>query len=75
MTRDVKHAPSLEAFPFPNITTFHTMENKVSFLMRGEKVKPPAIWEYNASDQGFPRKNISQKFFAITNLGKVLLEP
>lgn len=41
--------------------------------MCGEKVKPAAIWEYNASDQGFPGKNISQNFLTLPILEKYCL--
>lgn len=40
-----------------------------------KRSKTSAIWEYDASNQGFPAENISQKFFDVTNPGKVLLEP
>lgn len=41
--------------------------------MRGEKVKPTAIWEYNTSNQGFPGENISQKFLMLPILEKYCL--
>lgn len=48
----------------------HLVENKVSSLMRGEKVKTAAIWEYDASNRGFPGENISPKFLTLPILEK-----
>lgn len=38
--------------------------------MRGEKVKTAAIWEYDASNRGFPGENISPKFLTLPILEK-----
>ena len=53
----------------------HLVENKVSSLTRGEKVKTTAIWEYDASNQSFPWEKHFPEIFDVTNPGKVLLEP
>lgn len=38
-----------------------------------EKVKKIVIWEYDASNQGFPGENISQKFLMLPTLEKYCL--
>lgn len=70
MTSKVKHPPP----PFES-TFFkcQLVENKVSSLMRGEKVRTTADWEYDASSQGFPGENISQKFLTLPTLEKYCL--
>jgi len=51
----------------------HLVENKVSSLKCGEKVKTTAIWEYDASNQSFPGENFSQKFLTLPTLEKYCL--
>lgn len=73
MTYNVKHppAPALKSA----FSKCHLVENKVSSLMHGEKVKTTAIWEYDTSNQGVPGENISQEFLTLPTLEKYLLEP